>query len=124
MYKTNQNKHEYRFGSYGPKYLTDGTTNVDLGVVVITPGESHPCHKHEMQEESFFALEGRCDVWVDGKLVVLEAGDYLVCSPGESHYFHNTSSDNFKSVFVKAPRLTEKDSVYIDWKPGQDFIKN
>jgi quercetin dioxygenase-like cupin family protein len=123
MHKTNEKNHEYRFGTHGPKYLTNGTSNVDLGVVVITPGESHPCHKHVKQEESFFALEGRCDVWVDGELVVLEAGDYLVCAPGESHYFHNTSEHDFKSVFVKAPHLDEKDSVYIEWLPGQVFVK-
>lgn len=123
MLKTNETNHEYRFGTHGPKYLTNGTSNVDFGVVVITPGESHPCHKHIFQEESFFALEGRCDVWVDGKLVVLEAGDYLVCAPGEAHFFHNTSNASFKSVFVKAPRLDEKDSVYIDWTPGMEFTK-
>jgi len=123
MHLTNEDEHEYRFGTHGPKYLTNGTTNVDMGVVVITPNEEHPCHKHVNQEESFFALEGECDVWVDGELVVLKAGDYLVCSEGEAHYFNNTSDKPFKSVFIKAPRLDYKDSVYIDWKPGQKFIK-
>jgi len=51
MYLTNENDHEYRFGTHGPKYLTTGP-NVDMGVVVITPGEKHPCHKHVKQEES------------------------------------------------------------------------
>jgi quercetin dioxygenase-like cupin family protein len=121
LYKTNESEHEYRFGDHGPKYLTDGTSNVDLGVVVINPEESHPCHKHVYQEESFLALEGECEVWLDGKLVVLQAGDYLVCAPGESHFFRNTSDKVFKSVFCKAPRLAEKDSVYIDWTPGMEF---
>ncbi len=121
MYLTNEAEHEYRFGDHGPKYLTNGTTNVDMGVVVITPNESHPCHKHERQEESFLALEGECDVWVNGELVVLKAGDYLRCAPGEAHLFNNTSDKDFKAVFVKAPRLEEKDSVYIDWKIGEEF---
>lgn len=123
MYLTNENKHEYRFGDHGPKYLTRGE-NVDLGIVVITPNEEHPCHKHERQEESFLALEGECDVWVDGVLVKLKAGDYLICEKGEAHYFNNTSDKNFKALFVKAPHLHEKDSVYIDWKPNQEFIKS
>ena len=91
MYKTDENSHEYRFGTHGPKYLTKGDSNVDMGVVVITPNEEHPCHKHVIQEESFLALEGECDVWVDGELVVLKAGDYLVCEAGEAHFFNNTS---------------------------------
>ena len=94
-----------------------------MGVVVITAGESHPCHRHTKQEESFLALEGECEVWVDGELVLLKAGDYLVCQEGEAHFFRNTSSDDFKAVFIKAPRLDAKDSVYIDWEPGKVFVK-
>ena len=78
MYKTNENEHEYRYGNRGPKYLTTGP-NIDMGVVVITKGESHPCHRHERQSESFFVLEGECDVWVNGELVKLKKGDYLQC---------------------------------------------
>jgi quercetin dioxygenase-like cupin family protein len=123
MHLTNENQHEYRFGTHGPKYLTDGTSNVDMGVVIITAGESHPCHKHTQQEESFLALEGECEVWVDGELVVLKAGDYLVCEAGEAHFFRNVTTENFKAVFIKAPRLEFKDSIYLDWKVGEKFIK-
>ncbi len=123
MHLTNEKDHEYRFGTHGPKYLTDGTSNVDMGVVVITAGESHPCHKHTMQEESFLALEGECEVWVDGSLVVMRAGDYLVCEKGEAHFFRNVSEGDFKAVFIKAPRLDHKDSVYIEWDPSREFIK-
>ena len=122
MLFTNENEHTYRFVDHGPKYIAVGP-NIDFGVVVITPGEEHPCHAHVKQEESFFALEGECEVWVDGALVVLKAGDYLQCSPGEAHYFRNVSDKNFKSVFVKSPHFDEKDSVYIEWKPGQEFKK-
>jgi quercetin dioxygenase-like cupin family protein len=122
MYLTNESKHEYRFKDHGPKYLTNGD-NIDLGIVVITPNEEHPCHMHEHQEESFLALEGECEVWVDGELVVLKQGDYLICEKGESHYFRNVTDKNFKAVFIKAPHLDFKDSVYINWKPGEEFDK-
>ncbi len=122
MYLTNENEHEYRFGTHGPKYLTTGP-KVDMGVVVITAGESHPCHKHVHQEESFLVLEGQCNVYVDGELVVIKQGDYLRCDPGESHLFENVSDNDFKAVFIKAIHAEVKDSVYIDWKPGQAFIK-
>jgi len=122
MYITRESDHEYRFGDHGPKYLTKGD-RVDLGVVVITSGEKHPCHKHTKQEESFLAVEGECSVYVDGEKIVLKAGDYLICEPGEAHYFINESDGDFKAVFIKAPHLEFKDSVYIDWEPGQEFIK-
>jgi hypothetical protein len=37
--------------------------------------------------------------------------------------FINESEKPFKAVFIKAPHSEVKDSVYIDWKPGQEFIK-
>ena len=122
MKLTNENDHEYRFGTHGPKYLTNGPM-IDMGVVVIGPGEEHPCHKHTNQEESFFVLEGECSVYLDGKKVVLKKGDYLQCELGESHMFINEGKNSFKAVFIKAPHLDYKDSVYIDWKPGQEFVK-
>ena len=123
MKLTNESDHEYRFGTHGPKYLTKGP-KVDLGIVVIGVGEQHPCHKHTKQEESFLVLEGECAVYVDGKRVLIKKGDYLQCAVGESHLFKNESDASFKAVFIKAPHLEEKDSVYIDWEPGREFIKD
>ncbi|MDD3324887.1 MAG: cupin domain-containing protein [Sulfurospirillaceae bacterium] len=120
MYLTNEKEHNYRFEMYGPKYLTNGP-RIDFGIVVITPNEAHPCHKHVKQEESFFVLEGECVVYVDGKRVLIQKGDYLRCEPGESHLFRNESDKDFKAVFVKAPFFEEKDSVYIQWQPGEEF---
>ncbi|MBE0497535.1 MAG: cupin domain-containing protein [Campylobacterales bacterium] len=122
MYLTNENEHDYRYGTHGPKYLTQGPA-VDMGVVVIGVGESHPCHKHTRQEESFLVLEGECSVYVNGEKVCIKQGDYLQCAVGEAHMFVNESSAPFKAVFVKAPHLVEKDSVYIDWKPGEVFTR-
>lgn len=124
MYLTHEDQHDYRFGDYGPKYLTTGP-RVDMGVVVIIPGEAHPCHKHVTQEESFLVLEGECAVYVDGERVLIKQGDYLRCEPGESHLFRNESDSSFKAVFIKAPHMEVKDSVYIEWDPdsGQPFPK-
>lgn len=120
MKLTNETQHEYRYGTHGPKYLTQGPM-VDMGVVIIGVGESHPCHKHATQEESFFVLEGECSVYVNGKKVLIKQGDYLQCDVGESHLFINESDAPFKAVFIKAPHREEKDSIYIDWKPGEPF---
>jgi mannose-6-phosphate isomerase-like protein (cupin superfamily) len=123
MKLTNENEHEYRYKTHGPKYLTQGPM-IDMGVVVIGVGEEHSCHKHEHQEESFLVLEGACAVYLDGKRVVIQKGDYLQCDVGESHMFINEFNEPFKAVFIKAPHLDFKDSVYIDWKPGMEFIKD
>lgn len=122
MYLTNESEHEYRFGDNGPKYLTKGPF-IDMGVVIIQAGQDFDTHKHVKQEESFLVLEGECDVYVDGELVKIKQGDYLRCDPNEAHYFKNVSDKPFKAVFIKAVHSKEKDSVYIDWKPGKEFIK-
>jgi len=122
MILTNENEHEYRFGDNGPKYLGRGPFT-DFGVVIIQAGQDFDTHKHTKQEEAFFVLEGRCDVYVDGKCVPIKKGDYLQCEPNEAHYFKNSYDEEFKAVFIKAPHLSEKDSVYIDWRPGQEFEK-
>ena len=122
MYLTNESEHEYRFGDNGPKYLTKGPF-IDMGVVIIQAGQDFDTHKHVKQEESFLVLEGECDVYVDGKLIKIKKGDYLRCDPSEAHYFKNTSDKEFKAVFIKAVHSEVKDSVYIDWKPGKEFIK-
>jgi len=116
----NEQDYEYRYGTHGPKYLTKGP-KVDMGVVVIGVGEEHPCHKHVYQEESFLVLEGKCAVYLDGKRIVIKEGDYLQCDLGEYHMFINEFDKPFKSVFIKAPHLEEKDSIYIEWKPGEEF---
>ena len=119
MILTNENEHEYRFGDNGPKYLCRGPM-MDFGVVVIQPNQDFDAHKHETLEESFFVLDGQCELHLDGELIVLKKGDFIQCEPGDTHYFKNTFDEPFKACFIKAPHVA-KDSVYVDWKPGQPF---
>lgn len=122
MKLTNEKDHEYRFGDNGPKYLGRGDYT-DFGVVIIKAGDGYDTHMHERQEEAFFALEGKCDVYVNGEKLTMVQGDYLQCEPGDAHTFQNPYDENFKACFIKAPYSKEKDSVYIDWKPGEPFDK-
>ena len=45
MLKANENDFSYRFGDNGPKYLIQGP-NIDLGLVVIQPGQEFQNHYH------------------------------------------------------------------------------
>ena len=55
MLKANENDFSYRFGDNGPKYLIQGP-NIDLGLVVIQPGQEFQYHYHTTCEEYFYAL--------------------------------------------------------------------
>lgn len=113
MKKVNEDDFEYRFGDNGPKYLTKGP-NVDLGVVVLKPGQDFQNHYHTVCEEIFYILEGEIDFYINGEKVPAKPGDMIQCRPGDSHYLINQSQQNFKSVFIKSPHLTERDSVNVE----------
>jgi mannose-6-phosphate isomerase-like protein (cupin superfamily) len=113
MLKVNEHDSEFRFGDHGPKYLTKGP-NVDIGIVVLKPGQDFPNHYHTTCEEVFYVLEGEIDYYIDSVRVPVKAGDMLQVAPGESHYLINQSEQIFKAVFIKSPHILEKDSVVVD----------
>ena len=108
----------YRFdGISGPKYLLRGP-HVDIGLVVLMPGEDFKTHYHTEIEENFFTLEGSVDIYVDGRKIVLKEGDIIQVPPRNNHYLKNSGSIPWKALFVKAP-YDPKDKVDVDWKPGE-----
>jgi quercetin dioxygenase-like cupin family protein len=113
MKKVNENDFEYRFGDNGPKYLTKGP-NVDIGLVVLKPGQDFPNHYHTVCEECFFVLEGEIDFYINNKKVETKPGDLIQCRPNDSHYLINNSLGIFKALFVKSPHISERDSVTIE----------
>lgn len=113
MKKVHENDFEYRFGDNGPKYLTKGP-NVDVGVVVLKPGQDFPNHYHTECEEIFYILEGEIDFYINSIRVEAKPGDMIQCRPGDSHYLVNLSNENFKAVFIKSPHIDYRDSVEID----------
>ena len=70
MLKAHENDFSYRFGDNGPKYLIQGP-NIDLGLVVIQPGQEFQNHYHTTCEEVFYALEGEIDFYVNNERVPL-----------------------------------------------------
>ncbi|WP_159622067.1 cupin domain-containing protein [Ruania rhizosphaerae] len=107
----------YRFGEYGPGYISRGP-RTDVGVVRLRPGDDAVNHYHAQIEESFYVLEGEATLWVDGRTShTLTVGDVAQLEPGEQHYFVNNSDTVFRALFIKAP-YDPQDGVQVDWKPG------
>ncbi|WP_409294255.1 cupin domain-containing protein [Peribacillus sp. SCS-26] len=110
MHKVNESESHYRFGDWGPKYLSKGP-NIDIGIVVLKPGQDFQNHYHTICEECFYILEGAIDFYIDNRKVNVKSGDLLQVSPGESHYLINTSNEHFKALFIKSPHIADRDSV-------------
>jgi quercetin dioxygenase-like cupin family protein len=112
MKKVHENEFDYRFGDNGPKYLTKGP-NVDLGVVVLKPGQDFQNHYHTVCEEIFYILEGQIDFYINGNKVPTIPGDMIQCRPGDAHYLINQTDKTFKALFIKSPHILERDVVNI-----------
>ncbi len=113
MLKVNEQDFEYRFGDHGPKYLIKGP-NIDLGIVVLKPGQDFPNHYHTICEEVFYILEGEIDFYINEQVISAKAGDMIQCAPKDTHYLINTSDKLFKAVFIKSPHIGKNDSIIID----------
>ncbi|TCP29569.1 mannose-6-phosphate isomerase-like protein (cupin superfamily) [Scopulibacillus darangshiensis] len=113
MFKVGEHERSFRFGDNGPKYLTKGP-NVDVGVVVLKPGQDFQNHYHTTCEEIFYVLEGAIDFYINDHHVPMKQGDMLQVRPTESHYLINSSEQDFKAVFIKSPHIEARDSINVD----------
>ena len=81
MYRSNERDLVYKFGEYGPGYLARGPL-VDMGVIVLRPGDDYPNHYHAHAENLFFTLEGEASLWSDCReRFTLRRGDLHRCDP-------------------------------------------
>lgn len=118
MQHGNWDQADYRGGDWGPAYLVQGPTS-DIGVLRLRPGDEMVNHYHEHCDESFVVIEGTATLWVGCvDAYPLAVGDVYRCSPGEMHYFTNTSDAPFRCVFIKSP-ASPGDTIPIPWAPGE-----
>ncbi|MBW1640591.1 MULTISPECIES: cupin domain-containing protein [Microbacterium] len=108
---------DLRFGDWGPGYLSTDD-DAAFGVVVLRPGDVFANHLHEHHTESFLALEGAAEIWLDRtERIVLSAGQLLHARPGVEHLVRNPFDAPFRAVFVKTP-WADGDKIDRPWEPG------
>jgi len=106
MEKVNENDKEYRFGDWGPKYMTRGP-NLEWGVLLLKPGTTIGKHMHEQVEEIFYFLEGEGEMLVADKKFRVTPGDAIRIEPQEAHDIINDTQELLKAIFIKSPYLPE-----------------
>lgn len=108
---------ELRFGDWGPGYLSQAE-HAAFGTIVLRPGDEFANHLHEHHEESFLAVEGEAELWIDREGPVrLAAGEFVSCPPNVEHFLRNTSGAPFRALFIKAPGVAA-DKIDRPWHPG------
>lgn len=70
---------------------------------VFPPGTFVPPHIHPTQDEFIYMLEGRFDLWLDGRDVVAQAGDMVRMPMNQPHGIFNKSDSIVRCLFWVAP---------------------
>jgi mannose-6-phosphate isomerase-like protein (cupin superfamily) len=118
VYRSNERDAGYSRGEYGPAYLARGP-RIDIGVILLRPGDEYRNHYHQHSENSFVTIEGEAVLWSDGReRFVLRPGDLHRCDPGEMHYLVNEGTVAWRAVFVRSP-YDPADTVDVAWRPGE-----
>ena len=106
MEKANENEKDFRKGDSGVKYLFRGP-RLDWGVLLLKPNDTLGQHYHNEVEETFYLLEGKATMLIDGKEHEVTSGDAFRIEPGERHDVVNRSGSSAKFLFIKTPYRPE-----------------
>ena len=80
-------------------------------LIVVLPGQHHPGHFHKVKEETFHVLYGELDLFLDGNVRHLSAGDMQLIERGQLHEFRSESGCIIEEV---STTHIPKDSHYRD----------
>jgi D-lyxose ketol-isomerase len=82
----------------------------------VFDGQQCPAHSHRTKHETFFTVRGRLRVVLDGKPVILDAGQVLAVAPGHVHSFQGEGNSLLLELsmpcqvsdnFFEDPRIME-----------------
>jgi len=94
----------YRWGAASDGWhLLDGA---DLSVIQerVPPGDQERRHRHARARQFFYILAGQATLEIDGREVVLSAGQGIEVPPGTPHQFFNRSGADVEMLVVSSPR--------------------
>jgi len=80
-------------------------------LIVVLPGQHHPGHFHKVKEETFHVLHGELDLYLDGKVQHLSAGDMQLIERGQNHEFRSEKGCIIEEI---STTHVQRDSHYAD----------
>jgi mannose-6-phosphate isomerase-like protein (cupin superfamily) len=78
-------------------------TGVNFHVWELAPGVSEGNHVHagdDNYEETYYFLQGRGVLWIEGEDVPVQAGDAVLVPPDVDHGFRNTGDEPLRLVLL------------------------
>ena len=78
----------------------------DLSVIQeeMPPGTSEQLHYHEHAQQMFYILSGIADFEIDGRAVVLKAGESIHVNKLQKHRIINKNAEPLSFILVSQPR--------------------
>ena len=105
---------------------------LDMQPIFVTPrvavmaavnrGQVIDFHYHSQADEFVLALKGQCEQYVDGKWVVMKAGDIHHNPRGVIHSTRPVGNEPFLAVSIFTPFTAVPDRVCRDLAEAVDFI--
>ncbi len=69
----------------------------------VPPGKSEQTHRHAAARQFFYILDGRAEMWREGEVFVLTAGQGIEVPPGAAHQFRNPFDDEVSFLVISSP---------------------
>ena len=80
------------------------TPRFNLAIITIQPHRHGPAaHRHTVEDDAFYLLEGELVFTADGAEVVAGPGTFVLVPPGVEHTFENRGDAVARFVNVHAP---------------------
>ncbi len=90
-----------------------------LSQAVIPAGDSGPpLHTHTNEDEGFYLKKGKLTFLVNGRKIVLKAGEYLNIESGEEHTWRNDSQSEAELFIIFTPAGIEHMFKELDQNLG------
>lgn len=75
---------------------------------IVPPGGGPPPHIHRHEDETFYVVEGSCDIRLGDEIVTAGVGDFVNIPRGEVHNFHNAGDQPMRMILTFTPAGIER----------------
>ena len=75
---------------------------------IVEPGGGPPPHIHRNEDETFYIVEGSCDIRFGDEVFAAGAGDFINVPRGHVHCFHNSGDTPMRMILTFTPAEMQK----------------
>jgi mannose-6-phosphate isomerase-like protein (cupin superfamily) len=83
--------------------------NASVNFAQLAPGSHFGAQYHSNSDEMDYVIQGQANATLNGKVILVKAGDMLYLPAGTVHDFEALGNENLQVFVVFAPPLGEKD---------------